>query len=157
MLFLDPCKLTLKEVESIIINNNLQTKLSELLAEIARMDYNGYIKLSKPRELYTPREWESVLETLQHTILEAKGHNAGEPLPEFIEKKLQKILQKSDFQAFQNFIDIYAAYLPEEIVNDRNNLRFLNWIFSRLKDNTLILCRNQIRLGASTKPEDLVY
>ncbi|MDS1029887.1 hypothetical protein RDV78_05140 [Bacillota bacterium LX-D] len=155
--YLDPFKLTLKEVEEVIFYYKLEDKLKELLIEVSRMDYNGYIKLSKPRDLYSQKDWERVFEVLQTAIIESKEQKSNEPLPDFIEKKLRKILQRADFQGFKCFVEVNSAYLPPEVVQESNNMKFLNWLYARLRDNTLVLERNNIRLGINAKPEDLVY
>lgn len=153
--YIDPFKLTLKEVEDVIVNYNLQAKLSDLLAEISRMDYNGYIKLSKPREKYSCNDWENVLQNLQSSIMHARNQNESIPLPEFMEKKLQRILQKADYPDFKRFVTINADYLPDELSQERDNEQFLRWIFARLQEKIIVLFQNQIRLGTHVDPEDL--
>lgn len=161
LIYWDPYKLSLKEVEDIIFSYQLEDKLEVLLSELARLEYKGYIRINKPREHISRNDWERIFGMLQNTILETKAQKKVqkelEPLPCFLEKKLQKILQKGDFSAFQNFVEVNRDYLPQDLVGDRKNIRFLKWVFARLKDNTLVLCRHHIRLGANARPEDLIY
>lgn len=157
VIYLDPYKLTLKEVKDIIFSYRLEDKLEVLLSELARLEYKGYIRINKPRQHISRNDWIKILDMLQNTLLETKAQEVLEPLPQFLEKNLQKILQKGDFSAFQNFVEVNHNYLPEDLVRDRHNIRFMKWMFARLKENTLVLYRHQIRLGENARPEDLIY
>lgn len=144
-------------MKEIIISYNLEEKLKVLLAELDRLEYKGYIRLSKPRQQVSRHDWEKIFEVLQNTMLETKVQEDMEPLPPFLEKRLEKILRENDFSAFQNFIEVNYEYLPQDLVRERKDTKFLSWIFARLKDKTIVLHRHQIRLGKNAKPEDLIY
>ena len=91
LLFADPCKLSLKEVENIITTYHLEDDLPNLLAEINRVNYDGYIKLSKPKDYYSREDWEKILTELQNNILQVKAQPENKPLPVFLEKLLRRI------------------------------------------------------------------
>lgn len=157
LLYIDPCKLSLREVEDIIITYHLENKLCNLLDELSRVNYDGYIKLSKPKDYYSRKEWESILTTLQDNILQAKTQTESSPLPVFLEKMLQRILDRDDFESFINFIERFAQYLPEELVRVKDNLQFMKWVFYHLKNNTLTLEQSSLRLSPQASPEDIDF
>jgi hypothetical protein len=157
LLYIDPCKLSLKEVESIIIYCHLENQLQSLMDELNRVNYDGYIKLSKPKDYYSREDWESIFTTLQDNIIQAKVETESNPLPEFLDKMLKSILSKNDFSGFQRFLNTFTQYLPEELVKVRDNQQFIKWVFSHLKNNTLTLDQSSLRLSAEANPEDIGF
>lgn len=153
----DPCKLSLKEVENIIFVYHLENALHSLLEELQRVNYDGYIKLSKPKDYYSREDWENILVTLQENILQAKVQTESNPLPIFLEKMLQRILRQDDFTGFSNFVERFAEYLPEELVRVRDNLAFMKWIYYHLQNKTLILDQSSLRLSPQASPDDIDF
>ncbi|HHU31362.1 MAG: hypothetical protein ACOX1Y_09640 [Zhaonellaceae bacterium] len=157
LLFADPCKLSLKEVENIITTYHLEDDLPNLLAEINRVNYDGYIKLSKPKDYYSREDWEKILTELQNNILQVKAQPENKPLPVFLEKLLRRILDSDDLEGFRRFLNTSAQYLPEELINVKDNQQFIKWVFSKLKSNILILEQSSLRLSPHAKPEDIGF
>lgn len=154
---IDPCKLSLKEVESIIITYQLENQLHSLLDELNRVNYDGYIKLSKPKDYYSREDWKSIFTTLQDNILQARADSEPNPLPKFLDKMLKNILLKNDFAGFHHFLCTFTQYLPEELIKVKDNQQFMKWVFSHLKNNTLTLDQSSLRLSAEASPEDIGF
>lgn len=157
LLFIDPFKLTLKEVEEVILAYHLENQLQDLLNEMNRVQYDGYIKLSKPRDFYSREDWEKVLTLLQDNILRAKSQTECDPLPQFLDKMLRRILIHDDFNGFKRFLNTFTQYLPDELIKVKDNQDFLKWIFSHLKNETLTIDQYSLRLGAKATPEDIIF
>jgi len=149
--------LSLKEVENIITMFQLEDDLPNLLAELNRVNYDGYIKLSKPKDYYNREDWENILTELQNNILQVKVKPENKPLPVFLEKMLRRILDNDDFEGFRRFLNTSAKYLPEELINVKENQQFIKWIFNNLKNNILILEQSSLRLSPHAKPEDIGF